>query len=248
MALELGTIAVNTDTIPGAPTDAIVTIPSPPFDGLFIGVSDGRSDIAERYVIFGSGETYACCADLLFAQPYSDSGGAENSTQVTAWFISANSLPSSGTYPVRYNKNLASSTDGYRFAVFPLRANGNGVALRQWKGFGTVNSSDIYVNADTPRVSSSFLVGMASNGNVGSYNIFPFVGSAINIGGGPSGNTHLICYEFNPTQTTSYRFRSSVTANRHALAVAEIIDIAQITSDSTISYESFFIYRAVVGQ
>lgn len=246
MALELGTIAVNTDTIPGAPTDAVVTIPSPPFDGLFVAVSDGRSEPAERYVIFGSGETYACCGDLLFAQPYAVD--QETSTQVSAWFFSANSLPSSGSYPVRYNKSLLSSTDGYRFAVFPLKANGNGVALRQWKGFGTANSQDIYVNVDTPRVSSSFLVGMASNGNNNSYDIFPFVNSLINQNGGPSGNTHLICYEFNPTQTTSYRFRCSGLANRHALAVAEIIDIAQVTSDSTISYESFFIYRAVVGQ
>lgn len=245
MALELGTIAVNTDTIPGAPTDAVVTIPSPPFDGLFVAVSDGASgDPSSVQVVFGSGETYACCADLLFTQTFTVN--QPSGQQVSAWFFSANSLPSSGTYPVLYAK--AYSGDGYRFAVFPLKANGNGVALRQWKGFGTVNSSDIYVNVDTPRVSSSFLVGMASNGNTNSYSISPFVNSLVNQGGGPAGNTHLICYEINPTETVSYRFLSSGVANRHALAVAEIIDIAAVTSDATISYESFFIYRAVVGQ
>jgi len=245
MALELGTIAVNTATIPGAPTDAIVTIPNAPFDGLLVAVSAGApGEPSSNWVTFGSGQTYACCADLLFAQVYSDAfpGGQ----QVQAWFFSANSLPSSGTYPVLYT--LGNSTDGYRFAVYPLRANGNGVALRQWKGFGTVNSQDITIVVDTPAVNSSFLVGLASNGNTNSYDIFPFVNSLVNQGGGPAGNTHLICHEFNPTETTSYRFRSSGVANRHSLAVLEIVDIAAVTSDSTISYESFFIYRAVVGQ
>jgi len=245
MALELGTIAVNTANIPGAPTDAIVTIPDAPFDGLLVAVSDGASgDPSSRWIMFGSGQTYACCADLIFFQTYTTNqpGGQ----QVGAWFFSANSLPSSGTYPVLYTKGY--SGDGYRFAVYPLRANGNGVAVRQWKGFGTVNSADVTVVVDTPAVSSSFLVGLASNGNNNSYDIFPFVNSLINDGGGPAGNTFLICHEFNPTETTSYRFRSSGAANRHALAVLEIVDIAAVTSDSTISYESFFIYRAVVGQ